>query len=171
MVVDRNRELPLGRLLADYVFVEVALDIVGLRQYLIAGLGFVDTILGNDVQADLNAFVADVNGGPGNQLAHLMLALAAKAAPQHVTVALGHQTLLNPLYNKRTLGTAAAAPLFPGNNDFVNQAILQGALRLENEIAVRICVDLFDWLTRMQGDDLVETLAHPHDVLGVNIDV
>jgi hypothetical protein len=75
-------------------------DFVRFGEDLLAGFRFVNSIFRDDVEADLDALVADIHGGPGNQFPHLMLALAAKAATQHVTVALGHQILLPPLYNK-----------------------------------------------------------------------
>src|SRR5262249_35307033 len=44
--------------------------------------GFV--LLADDVHAEFNAFVADENGRPGNELAHFVLALAAERAVESV---------------------------------------------------------------------------------------
>src|SRR6185437_16231166 len=65
MVVDRDREHFLGALLADHVFVEDLLDLVGLRQLVARALGAILELLTNDVVAQLHAFVADEHGGAG----------------------------------------------------------------------------------------------------------
>src|SRR5690606_32704020 len=70
-----------GAVLADYIVVEDVADFLRRRDaaVFLAGntaLGF----LADDVIAQLDAFIADEHGGARNQLAHLMLGLAAEAA-------------------------------------------------------------------------------------------
>ena len=84
MVVDRHREHLLGVLLADDVIVQHLADLVrgrhavlGLRQ---RGL----VLLADDVHAQFDAFIADEHGRARNQLADLVLALAAEGAVQGV---------------------------------------------------------------------------------------
>src|SRR6185437_9742831 len=86
MVVDRDREHFLGALLADHVFVEDLLDLVGLRQLVARALGAILELLTNDVVTQLHAFVADEHGGAGDELADLVLALPAEGAVEELTV-------------------------------------------------------------------------------------
>jgi len=106
VVVHGNRELLLGRLLTDHVLVEVGLDLVRLGEDVLAGLGLVNPVLGDDVEAHLDALVADVDCGPGDELAHLMLALATEAAAQHVTITMSHWLLRCLLYTTPGLESA-----------------------------------------------------------------
>ena len=86
VVVDGDGELLLGPLLADDVEVEELLDLFRLRK--LAGAfhraRLVLAVLGDDVEADVDALVADVDRGPGDQLLHVALRLVAEAATQDV---------------------------------------------------------------------------------------
>ena len=100
MVVDRHREHLLGVLLADHVIVQNAADFLRGRNP-VAGLHerrF--RLLADDVHAQLDAFIADENRRASDQLANLMLALAAEGAVQRalgvVAASLGHYHISNP---------------------------------------------------------------------------
>src|SRR4029078_5799889 len=83
-VWDRTREDLLGVVLTDYIVVENLADFLGRRDA-IARLdqrGFV--LLADDVHAQFDALVTDKHRRPGDELAHLVLALAAKRAIQSV---------------------------------------------------------------------------------------
>ena len=84
VVVNRNRQDTLCSGLTDHIVIQHAADILGrwhaVRGLQPAGLGF----FANDIHAQLDTFVADEHSWSGNQLAHLMLALAAKAAIKRV---------------------------------------------------------------------------------------
>jgi hypothetical protein len=99
VVVDRDREDLLGPFLADHVLVEHALDLgrLGHRRGLAEGLLAVG-LLGNDVVAEVDALVADINRRARNQLADFILALAAERADQvaRPVVMLGHYCLPPP---------------------------------------------------------------------------
>src|ERR1700751_2462148 len=86
VVVDRDREHFLGALLADDVFVEDFLDLVGLRELVARALGAVLELLPDDVVAELDAFVADEHRGTCDQLTDLVLALPAEGAVQEFAV-------------------------------------------------------------------------------------
>ena len=84
VVVDRDREHLLGVVLADDVIVEHLADFLRRRDA-VARLhqrGFV--LLADDVHAEFDAFVADEHGRARNQLADLVLALAAERAIKRV---------------------------------------------------------------------------------------
>ena len=80
MVVDRDRQHALGAVLPDHIIVEHLVDFRRSRNAVASldqgRLG----LLADDVVAQLDAFVADEDGRARNQLADLMLRLAAEAA-------------------------------------------------------------------------------------------
>jgi hypothetical protein len=86
VVVDRHGQLLLGLVLPDHVAVEEILDLLGLGQLGLGGLGLEDAVLGNDVEADVDTLVADVDRGPGDELLDVPLALIAEGAAQDVAV-------------------------------------------------------------------------------------
>ena len=84
VVVDGDRQHALGVGLADDVVVENLADLLR-RRHAVARLhhrGLV--LLADDVHAQLDAFVADEDGRTGDQLADLVLALAAERAVERV---------------------------------------------------------------------------------------
>jgi hypothetical protein len=73
VVVDRDRERPLGGLLADHVLVQDLVDLARLGQVLKLedrrrGQLFID-----DLVTEIDALVADVDAGSGDQLLDLTL--------------------------------------------------------------------------------------------------
>jgi len=88
VVVDRDREDLLRPLLPHHVVVEERLDLRRGRQRhrraALVALG----LLGDDVVAQPDALVADVDGGAGDELANLALALPAERAAQVSVVVL-----------------------------------------------------------------------------------
>src|SRR5205085_984403 len=82
VVVDGDGELLFGALLADDVEVEKLLDLFRLRK--LAGTfhraRLILAVFSNDVETDVDAFVADVNGRARDQLLYIALALVAEAA-------------------------------------------------------------------------------------------
>ena len=88
MVVNGDGESLLGLFLSDDVLVEERLDLDRLGQpdapFLLLGL----TLLGDDVQTDIDTLVADVHRRSGDQLPDVSLALVAKRALEPVVVVL-----------------------------------------------------------------------------------
>jgi hypothetical protein len=80
VVVDRDREGALGPLLADHVLLEDVVDLPGLRQVLELERRRSRELLVDDLVAEIDALVADVDAGAGDQLLDLPLRLAAEAA-------------------------------------------------------------------------------------------
>src|SRR5262249_19340598 len=80
MIVDGDREDLLGVILADHVVVENLSDLLRRRDAVLRFRQRGSLLLTNDVHAKLDAFVADEHGRTGNELAHLVLALAAERA-------------------------------------------------------------------------------------------
>jgi hypothetical protein len=79
MVMNRNREDALGALLADHIIVEDLADLDRRRNaaFPLRGDGPFG-LFANDIIAELDAFVADEHGGPGDELANFVLRLAAE---------------------------------------------------------------------------------------------
>src|SRR5439155_12100385 len=78
VVVDRDREDLLRALLPDDVLVQHRLDLGGLRQAPDLAALLLFPLLRDDVVAELDALVTDVDGGASDQLANVVLTLAAK---------------------------------------------------------------------------------------------
>ena len=82
--MDRDREHLLGVILADDIIVKNFAYFLGGRNA-VARLnqgGFI--LLADDVHAQLDALVADKYGRTGDELAHLVLALAAERAVERI---------------------------------------------------------------------------------------
>src|SRR5262249_61246052 len=80
VIVHSNSKNALRLILADHIVIEDLANLLG-RRHAILGLdegGL--ALLAADVHAQLDALVADEHGRPGDELPHLMLALAAEAA-------------------------------------------------------------------------------------------
>src|SRR5713101_2098880 len=84
MVMDGDREHLLGVILPDDVVVEDLADLLrrqdAVGRFHKRGL----VLLADDVHAQLDALVANEDGRPGNELADLVLALAAERAIERV---------------------------------------------------------------------------------------
>jgi hypothetical protein len=95
VVVDGNRQHALGVVLADDVGVEHGANLAGARHAVARLDEGVLVLLADDVHAQLDAFIADEDGRPRNELADLVLALAAEGAVERILF-LGHPVLSNP---------------------------------------------------------------------------
>jgi hypothetical protein len=82
VVVDRDRERPLRRLLTNDVLVEDVVDLDRLRQALELEARGRRQLLVDDLVAEVDAFVADVNARSGDELLDLALRLAAEGAEE-----------------------------------------------------------------------------------------
>ena len=84
VVVHCHREDPLRVILADHVVGQHLADL-GWRGHPVAALDpRALVLLADDVHAQLDALVADEHGGPRDELAYLVLALAAERAVERV---------------------------------------------------------------------------------------
>src|ERR1700730_11244552 len=82
--MDRDREHLLGVVLADDIIVEGFADLPRGRDMVARFRQQGLVLLADDVQAKLDALVANEDGRSGNELAHLVLALAAERAVERV---------------------------------------------------------------------------------------
>src|SRR6202051_3394462 len=82
--MDRDREYLLGVVLTDDIVVEDLADLLRGRNLVARFRQRGLVLLADDVHAKLDAFVTNEDGRPGNELAHLVLALAAERAVERV---------------------------------------------------------------------------------------
>jgi hypothetical protein len=87
VVVDRDRQDLLRGLLSDHVLVEERVDLLRLGELLELELGGLGELLLDDLVAQVDALVADVHAGSGDELLDLLLRLAAERALQKIRVA------------------------------------------------------------------------------------
>src|SRR5690349_3128524 len=88
VVVDGNRELLLRLFLADDVLVEELLDLLRDGQGRARAAARLEAVVvRDDVVADLDAFIADEDGGAGNELADVVLILVAERAAENLAFA------------------------------------------------------------------------------------
>jgi hypothetical protein len=87
VVVDRDGQLLLGLLLADDVVVEEPLDVLRHRQGGARAARLEPAVVRDDVVADLDALVADEDGGTRDELADVVLVLVAERAAQDFVLA------------------------------------------------------------------------------------
>ncbi len=73
MLIDRDRKLFLCLLLADDVFIEEGPDFPRLGQRWTRGYRFSLLVIGDDLVADVDALIADVDCGARNELLHFVL--------------------------------------------------------------------------------------------------
>ena len=84
VVVDGHGERLLGDVLADHVVLQELEDLARLGQLVEAELGGLGELLLDDLVAQVDALVTDVDARAGDQLLDLLLALPAERALQQV---------------------------------------------------------------------------------------
>jgi hypothetical protein len=82
VVVDGYRERALRLFLGDDVIVQDDVDVLRPREVVEIELGGSGQLLIDDLVAEIDALVADIDAGPGDQLLDLTLALSAEAAEE-----------------------------------------------------------------------------------------
>src|SRR5207253_3358795 len=128
VVVDRDGEGALRLLLRDDVVVQDAVDVARARQVVEIELRRSRELLVDDLVTEVDALVADVDAGTGDQLLDLPLALAAEAAEQLLVAVArpGHVSLV-PRFPGRGYGCGCKS-LLTVLDDAVDDAVLMGFL-------------------------------------------
>src|SRR5690606_36597325 len=163
-------------------------------------LGLLLELLADDVVAQLDAFVADVHAGTGNQLADLMLALPAERAVEDlVAVAgtalavFGHEwiwladavTVREEHSARGRKGCATGTPFSFSINylsrldrlfrtpfqDLIHEPLFPGLFGALEVVALGVGGDGFDRLAGVPGQDLVQPLLQRQDLPRMDIDV
>src|SRR5205823_12557831 len=86
VVVHGDRENLLRGLLCDDVVVEELVDLARLRQFLEFQFGGLGELFLDDLVAEVDALVADVHAGAGDELLHLLLRLPAERTLQKIGI-------------------------------------------------------------------------------------
>jgi hypothetical protein len=111
VVVDGDRESALGALLAYDVLVQYVVDLPRLREVLQLERGRCRQLLVDDLVAEIDALVADVDAGSGDQLLDLALGLAAEAAEELLVGFGGTCQRITPSVSLRPAGSFLAGSL------------------------------------------------------------
>src|SRR6056297_701050 len=77
---------------------------------------------------------------------------------------------IGPITARSADGTGAVHRLARGDHP-VDDAIFEGLVGLHDEIAVGVGVDALDRLAGVIGEDLVDEVTHPHDLLGRQFEI
>src|ERR671917_2460291 len=85
VVVDGHRQRPLGLVLPDDVLLEEVVDLLRLRQFVELQVRGLRELFLDDLVAEVDALVADVDPGASDELLDLLLALPAERALEQVT--------------------------------------------------------------------------------------
>jgi hypothetical protein len=112
MVIDRDREGLLDVVLAHDVLVEVVLDLARLGHVADEAGGELGLVLGEDLLADLDALVADIDAGPGDDAPGELGALAAEGAGALLGLVI--LLLLGHASSAREVGRRVRIPSLPG---------------------------------------------------------
>ena len=211
VVVDRHRHHLLGRVLADHLLIQEALDVLrpwnggqgrgrfaalaggwcGLPARLMAVAGValpIHQLFIQDLVAEIDAFVADVNARSGDQLAHLVLGFPTERTLQ-MGVELGHRTLGTTQENNsginrwglpehtgsRTEGRLSALrndSSVPGTvHHAIDQAVFNRFCRRKEVVAVGVFRDLVERLAGVLRHQPVQGFLEVEDFLGLDLDV
>src|SRR6185295_11260947 len=177
VVVDRDRELFLGPLLADDVLVEELLDFLRRRERGAGAAVLEPIVIGNDVIADFDTLVADEDRRACNQLPDVVLVLVAERAAQDFGFAsLFHHVVPRVVRTSRSAQAGLKACtthgyLRPLADDIVNNTVFLALVRRHDVVALGVVLDALHVLTRMVNQDFVEPLTHTEDLAGCNINI
>jgi hypothetical protein len=78
VLIDGDGQPLLGFVLSNHVLIEEAFDLTGLRQGWARRYRLSLLIVGDNLIANVDAFVADVDRGPGNELLNFILRFATE---------------------------------------------------------------------------------------------
>jgi hypothetical protein len=108
VVVDRYRERALGALLADHVLIQDLPDLLRLGKVLELESRGCGELLIDDLVAEVDALVADVDAGTGDQFLDLTLRLPAEAAEELLVGFGGTCQRITPSVSLRPAGSFLA---------------------------------------------------------------
>src|SRR5947208_14314880 len=77
-------------------------------------------------------------------------------------------TRLSPLTHARDLWHLGQ---FAADDDLVDEAVVPGLVGAHDEVPVGVLADLLHGLTGVVGEDAIEQLPQPHDLLRLDLDV
>ena len=156
VVVDRDGEDLLGVVLADDIVVEERADLTRVGQVVERQLRRFGELLLDDLVAEVDALVADVDAGAGDQLADLLLRLSAERALEQLpgVPELGHVPVLLTCSGRLTDRPGLVSDP-PGLDDIVDDAIFPRLVRFHHEIAVGVGVDPLPRLAGVAGQHLL----------------
>src|SRR4051794_24888133 len=168
VVVDRHRQRPLRLLLRDDVLVQRRVDLHRARQVVEVERGRSRQLLVDDLVAEIDAFVADVDTWACDQLLDLPLRLPAEAAEKlFVSIARpGHPSPFTP-----KVGVRLALLDFPMRDHRVDDPIVLRLIGAHEEVALHVVRDLFGVLAGVPAVDLLEPALEADHLACLDLDV
>src|ERR1700728_3432751 len=144
VVVHGDRQDLLGVFLPDDVVIEEIEYLARLGQILEAQLGRLVALLGDDVVAQVDALVTDVDTWAGDQLLDLFLRLSAETALDEIPALseLRHQIALPSVPMVLRGADGLEWRHRPRCDDFVDHSVRDRFIRSHDEVAVRVLGDL-----------------------------
>ena len=157
MVVDGHRQGLLGPVLPDDVLAQGIVDLAGLGGVARRrrGLALSVQLLFNDLGAQFDALVADVDAGAGYELSHLLLRFAAEGALEFFSVPkaehpVARHSRFTPA-RRACLAVTGDMDLLTGLHDVIDQPVLFRRLRIHPEVPVGVVLQALNGLPRMLG--------------------
>src|SRR5437879_9813726 len=158
VVVHGDRQDALRLVLADDVLVEDLVDAPRARDLLSEGarLRRLHELLVDDLAAERDALIADVDALPGDELAHLILALPAERAAVGLATLGGGRHRLADRHRDAFLflgfsllhGLGDRDERVLADEDLVDDPVGLRLLRAHEAVALRVAADLLDVLAR-----------------------
>src|SRR5690606_16920939 len=150
----------------DDVLVQDLPDLLGLGNAAQVRVALLVELLLDDLVAQLDALVADVNAGTGDQLLDLLLHLAAEGALELALLIaeLEHDASPSSL-------RSGVFPLLLSAADAVDDTVFHRLFGGHVEIALGVFLHLLDGLAGVLRQDLVDDPLQPQDLPGFNLDL
>src|SRR5262249_18316869 len=139
VVVDGHRERAFCLLLTNYILVEDVIDLARLRQVFDVEARRSGQLLIDDLVTEIDAFVADVYAGSGDQLLDLPLRLAAETAEKLFVGVRGTcHSFLSPEYGSARVTSSPKTSASVLRDHPIDDSVLLRLLRAHEIVAFSI---------------------------------
>ena len=170
VVVDRNGQDPLRLILSDDVVVQEGIDLARRWQLTERNVGGVGEFFFDDLVAEINALVADVDAGAGDQFLDLLCDF-----PQNGTSEFSTSPNLATQSPPQTSADGRDRPAVIHHitrfDDLIDDPVLLCLVRGHDEVTIGVGGDLLDGLAGVMSQHLFEAGFHSLDLSGDELNV